>query len=241
MNCLSTKCVKRCANLILISICCSCTITEPVKLLKEFEIPFTTDKILTYYYSRLPENDTVVVRFTPSQENGTHYVTEYTYTSTEKISLRKFRTDGNYKELVEDSFFYSNGAAEEPVALNGKIIEHKSVKGNEYDGGKYRLRFQTPDDIVSKITIIESFEKDTAYSWNGTIHPAIKFKLATSFNTFYRYVPFFKNSEAEFAGYVLFVKGVGIVNYNLNNDLSTHSQILIRLEESEINSSYTAR
>jgi hypothetical protein len=218
---------------VLLLIVCACSKREPMEIMKEYEIGFLNDnEIRTYYYFRIPENDTVMVRFSPSAEQGIRYVTEFSYTRKMKISRRKFSIDRNRKELVEQIFFYYADpvVSDDHSVVKADIIDHEIIKGEKYDGGNYYLRFTTPADIVSKVRVIETFEKDTVYNWNGEVLPALKFKDVTTYKTFYRYLPFAKNSKLNAQGYVLFTKGVGIVYYKIDSESYSNIQTLIKVE-----------
>jgi len=193
----------------------SCSEREPIEIIKEYEVGFRNDQMIrTYYYMRIPENDTLMIRFTPSVENGIQYVTEYSYTQKERYSERRFRIEGTMKEMVRQINYHYPDIGE-PITIEAQIVDYKIVESGKYNGGNYSITVRLPNNIVTNARVIETFDKDTVYNWQGEMLPALKFKEATTYNTHHRFIPFVASSKTEGKGYVLFAKDVGLVYYEI--------------------------
>lgn len=212
---------------------CSCTSREPLKIIQDYEVGFNLDgKIRTYYYAREMEKDTLIVTFIPSKENGIQYVTEYSRTPSRFLGDRKFRIEKGMKDLVHAShFYYPDESVDTYDSMAIEILNIESVPGEKYNGGRFHYKSRTKSDIVNKYSVEETFDKDTTYMWNGEMLPSLKFREQSHYSTFYRYLPFYKNMNADTDGFVVFAKGIGLVYIRVISDEYPNTIVLVKATE----------
>lgn len=227
------------ALIALMSVLCSCSTRESMRIIEDYEIGFLGDSVTSYYYFEQPANDTTVVSFTPSWQNNIHYVTEVTSKKGVKKSVRKFRVDNHKKQLLETfGYYYPNPYdTNNYQLLLSRIGNQEVIHGKRFDGGNYSYKTVFPENIISEICIMEVFEKDSIFVWKGQAIPALKFKDVITFSMYYRFLPFFPKGKAiESHGYTLFAKHVGLVAYHLASGKDDiFSLRLLKVESKSLN------
>jgi hypothetical protein len=204
-----------------------CATREPIAIIKDYEAAFNDSLNMTYYYSRQPQNDTLVVQFENNIFNNVRFVTESEFTSKRMEGTRKFRITAEKKEIIEATSYFDFDSM---LVLNPTIVTHKLLSGDRYPGGLYHYRYTYPNNVISNIVFEEIFAKDTVYTFDGKTYPTLKFDEEISMELHPWYKPFFQ-PERKVHGAVLFAKGVGIVEMTLDDKEFPFTQKLLRVEK----------
>jgi hypothetical protein len=203
-----------------------CSKRESLKILDGYEMPLIDSVDRTFYYRQYPREDTMKITFEHNIVDGKKYVTELTYQNDQRTGSRVFHVTQNTKELIKSThYFYRDTTV---IQLESEIIKHFSHSQDQYSGGTFEYRQVLANNKILRFTVVETFEKDTIYSFNGETLPAKKFSEQMTGSTFLKYLPMFPTTT-ESNGYIIFSKGIG-VSYMKFGGSEVYEAELIRVE-----------
>ncbi len=196
----------------------SCTTREPVQIIDDYEIVFTSGKHIRYSYHRLPENDTIVDDYSTSVEDNVKYVTEVSTVRDQRQSMRKFQVTADGKQLVQIIYYSLDSTTNTATAYPGEVIESsKSGDGEEYVGGKFVTSSKTLAGFVVRQKNVEKLVGEESYLFNGQQVPSLRFENNFENRIYNRYFPFFWTSTL-YKGHVIFSKGIGVTYFRVESD-----------------------